>query len=478
MNEALGALLVGENLITQAQLEQAISHQRHEGGRVGEILVSMGYISADVLARFFRNTPPIPRKVEQTGLSQVFLTELMLKIAFFDAGIFTLASIAQSICLPRNVVDEVIFQAKADHLVAVRSTGSAGNGFIVYELTDAGRQRAEVALTQSQYAGPAPVPIADYNRMVTRQSIRHIEVDEAWVRKALANLVLGDALTDQLGPAMNSGRSIFLYGPPGAGKSSITEAMARALPGEVFIPHAVEVDGHVIRVFDSENHIPAEEGAKKASQLDLDAGWNYDPRWVLCRRPCVMVGGELEMHALDLDYDLVGKFYEAPVHMKAANGVFILDDFGRQQIAPRVLLNRWIVPLERGTDFLSLHTGKKFEVPFDQITVFCTNLKPGDLVDEAFLRRIRHKIKIDYQSETEYFEILRRVCEAQGIHYDKGAVDYLVGTYYHKVGRPFVGCHPRDLIDQIVDRARYKKIKPELNREAIDAAAANYFVEL
>jgi energy-coupling factor transporter ATP-binding protein EcfA2 len=480
MNAALGELLVSENVITQAQLEQAIARQKHEGGRVGEILVVMGAISADTLERFFRNTPPVPRKVEQTGLSEIFLTELMLKIAFFEAGVFTLSSITQKISLPRSVVDELVFQAKADRLVAVRSTGSSGgNASLVYELTDAGRERAEVALTQSQYAGPAPVPIDDYTSMVTHQSIRHIEVDEAWVRQSLAKLVLSDALIAQLGPAMNSGRSMFLYGPPGAGKSSVAEAMARALPGEVFVPHAIEVDGHVIRVFDSETHVPVvEEKASKGLQLELDSGHKHDPRWVLCRRPCVMVGGELEMNALDLDYDVVSKFYEAPVHMKAANGVFILDDFGRQQIAPRVLLNRWIVPLERGTDFMSLHTGKKFEVPFDQITVFCTNLRPGDLVDEAFLRRIRHKIKIDYQTETEFFEILRRTCENQEIHYDRQAADYLVDTYYRKAGRPFVGCHPRDLIDQIVDRARYKKTLPELNRESIDAAAANYFVEL
>jgi len=362
--------------------------------------------------------------------------------------------------------------------VAVRAAGGMGRTALVYELTEAGRQRAEAALTQSQYAGPAPVPVEDYSLMVARQSIRQIEVDEPWVRGSLNHLVLSDAMIAQLGPAMNSGRSLFLYGPPGTGKSSVAEAMARALPGEVYIPHAIVIDGQVIRVFDAETHTPAERAAHKGPQLDLDASLTHDPRWLLCRRPCVMVGGELEMHALDLDYDPVSKFYEAPVHMKAANGVFILDDFGRQMVAPRILLNRWIVPLERGTDFLSLHTGKKFEVPFDQITIFCTNLKPSELVDEAFLRRIRHKIKVDYQTEPEYFEILRHVCEYEGIAYDAKAANYLVDTYYRKTGRHYVGSHPRDLVDQIVDRARYMKIKPELTKAAIDAAVANYFVEL
>lgn len=478
MTIALGELLVGERIITKTQLAQAISHQKREGGRLGEILVSLGFLSTDALDRFFQSTPPIPRKVSQTGLSEIFLIELLLKIAYFEAGVFTLASIAQSICLPTGVVDELVGQAKADRLVAVRAASGMGHTTLVYELTEAGRQRAEAALTQSQYAGPAPVTVGDYSMMVARQSIRQIEVDEAWVRQSLNHLVLSDAMIEQVGPAMNSGRSLFLYGPPGTGKSSIAESMARALPGEIYIPHAIEVDGQVIRVFDAETHSLTDGSPHKGHQLDLDASLAHDPRWLLCHRPCVMVGGELEMHALDLDYDPVSKFYEAPVHMKAANGVFILDDFGRQAIAPRVLLNRWIVPLERGTDFLSLHTGKKFEVPFDQITVFCTNLKPGDLVDEAFLRRIRHKIKIDYQTESEFYEILQRVCELQGIPYDKAAADYLVKTHYHKTGRHFVGCHPRDLVDQIVDRARYRKTKPELKPEAIDAAAANYFVEL
>jgi hypothetical protein len=318
MTILLGQLLVGERIITETQLAQAIAVQKAEGGRLGEILVQTGILDADVLERFFQSTPPVPRKLSQTGLSGVFLLELMLKIAHFEAGVFTLAGMARSICLATAVVDELIDQAKADRLIGIRAaTGMVGGGH-VYELTDAGRQRAEAALVQSQYAGPAPVTIRDYSLMVAHQSIRQIEVDEQWVRAALNHMVLSNGMVDQLGPAINSGRSIFLYGPPGTGKSSLAEAMSRALPGEVYVPQAIEVDGQVIRLYDPETHVLSRDGqAVEGPQLDLDASLRHDPRWMLCKRPMVMVGGELEMHALDLDYDPVSKYYEAPIHMSA-----------------------------------------------------------------------------------------------------------------------------------------------------------------
>ncbi|MDP3036954.1 MAG: ATP-binding protein, partial [Rhodocyclaceae bacterium] len=279
-------------------------------------------------------------------------------------------------------------------------------------------------------------------------------------------------------PAFNSGRSIFLYGPPGTGKSSIAEALGRALPEEVYIPQAVEVGGQIIRLFDPAIHFSAETEDAQGGWLDLEARLQHDPRWKKCRRPVVMVGGELTLALLDLRYDPGSKFYEAPVHMKANNGIFILDDFGRQPVPPRELLNRWIVPLERGTDFLSLHTGMKFEIPFDQITVFCTNLKPRDLVDEAFLRRIRHKVQIQHQTEDEFKEILRRVCDVQGIRYEAPVAEYLMDAYYRKPKRDLAGSHPRDLVDHIIDRARFMKQLPVLTPDTVDSAAANYFVEL
>lgn len=478
MTTTIGELLVREHIISSTQLAQALSTQKKKGGRLGEVLVEHGFIGNEVLERFFRNVPPVPRKIAQTGLSDIFLIDLMLKTTYFEGGVFTMMSMSQSMRLSSSVVDELADMAKAERLISIRSASGLGRASHIFELTELGRQRAEAAISQSQYAGPVPVTLQDYSLMVAHQSIRQIDIDEHWVRNALSQLVLNDSMIMQLGPALNSGRSVFLYGPPGTGKSSIAEAMGRELPGEIFIPHAIVVDEQIIRVFDAETHTPIEAVREKGPQLDVDASLDYDPRWVRCRRPVVMVGGELEMTSLDLEYNTVSKFYEAPIHMKASNGVFILDDFGRQMVAPKMLLNRWIVPLERGTDFLSLHTGKKFEVPFDQISIFCTNLKPSELVDEAFLRRIRHKIKVNYQTEAEYIEILRQVCLFHGIEFDAETAEYLVDTYYRKTGRPFVGSHPRDLVDQILDRARFMKIKPALTKEGIDAAAANYFVEL
>lgn len=478
MSYTLGELLVKEGIVSAPQLTKALELQKKEGKRLGETLVGLGFISRHDLERFFKNTPPTPKNVAQTGIKPQFLVDLLLKIGHVSAGIFTIPEMSEKIKLPPGVTDELVEIARAEKLVAVRSAAGYSRATHVFEITPVARERLQTVLMQSSYAGPAPVPLRDYNLMVARQSIRQVEVDASWVRNSLRDLVVNEQMISQLGPAFNSGRSIFLYGPAGTGKSTIAEMMSQALPGEVFLPYAIEVSGQVLRVHDASVHIQTENVQSNGSQLDLQANIAHDPRWVQCKRPVVMVGGELAIDSLDLDFDPETKIYEVPVHIKAANGVFILDDFGRQLVAPRLLLNRWIVPLERGTDFLTLHTGSKFEVVFDQITIFCTNMRPSELVDEAFLRRIRHKIKVGYHNEAEYIENLRRVCAAQGIRFSPEACAYLLDTYYKKAKRPLVGCHPRDLVDQILDRARFTKIMPQLDKAAIDAAAANYFVEV
>lgn len=479
MSVVLGDMLVKEQLISAAQRDAALARQRTAGGRFGEVLIELDFLSAEALHQFFHIVPLAPRTVDKTGLPELFLIELMLKIAYFAGQTCSAHYLRDKLCLSQVVVDALADSAKKDHLIEVRYASGYLQSSYVFALTELGRERAEMALRLSQYIGPAPVPLEEYRAMVEHQSVRQIEVDPDWVRQAMSGLVIGDALLDRLGPAFNSGRSIFIYGPPGSGKSSIAEALGRSLPGEVFVPHAIFVDGQIIRIFDPSVHIQSRLDAAPAEQsLDTSQSHPQDQRWLSCRRPVVTVGGELKLESLNLEYDQVSKCYESPPHMKAANGLFIIDDFGRQEIPPRQLLNRWIVPLERGTDFLKLHTGKTLEIPFDQITVFCTNMNPAELVDLAFLRRIRHKILIPNQTEAEFIETLQQVCIRQGISFIPEVAAYLVKTYYTDKGRDFSGSHPRDLVEQIIDRARFQREFPVLSKSTIDAAAANYFVEM
>ena len=476
MANPIGELLVREGQISSAQLMEAKAAQKKVCGRLEDTLVELGFVQSDVLNKILHPVPPVPLKIANTGLSESFLMNLILKAAYQEAGTFTLHSMSNVLCLPFSVVDELIELLKDEQLIFIRSASGYGRESQVFELTQRGRERAEAAFDISLYVGAAPVPLKNYTRMLTRQYVQQIEIDSEWVNSALKHMVVNDKLMNQMGPAFSSGRAIFLYGPPGTGKSSFAEALGRALPDHVFIPQAVEVSGQIIRVYDPATHFSVDEELSEHKRLDVSANILHDPRWKKCRRPIVMVGGEFSLDMLDLRFDINSKFYEAPVQMKAANGIFILDDFGRQKMSPREMLNRWIVPLERGTDFLSLHTGMKFEIPFDQISIFCTNLSPSELVDEAFLRRIRHKIGVPYLTEPEFKEVFRRVCAAEGIEYNDNVIEYLLEEHYRKKERGLVGSHPRDLIDQILDFSRYQKHQPALTQATIDDAVNNYFV--
>lgn len=469
-------LMVREGLLTDEQLHTVKIRQRHSSGHLKDALRSLDLLEEKNIARFFNPVPPLPRKIADTGLDESFLVDLLLKAAYLEAGTFSVQSIAATLCLSSAVIAELIELLRADQLVSVRSASSYSSTTQVLELTQRGRERAESARRFNQYAGAAPIPLSDYIQMLVRQTVRQLDLDQNWIRTGLRHLVIGEQLLGQLGPAFTSGRSIFLYGPPGTGKTSIAESLGSHLPGEIYIPQAIIVGGQIIRLFDAAIHkAPHPTGNQ---QNDPHGYPGYDLRWKKCQRPVVIVGGELTSDMLEFRYDETSKFYEAPIHLKASNGMFILDDFGRQRIEPRQLLNRWITPLERGTDFPSLHTGMKLKIPFDQITVFCTNLNPLDLMDDAFLRRIRHKIPIRHQTEEEFKEIMRRICEAQGIACEAQAVEYLLENYYRKTNRPMAANHPRDLMEHIVDRARFLKQPVALTPEAIDLAAANYFVTL
>ncbi len=429
--------------------------------------------------------PPEPDSVEQTGLGMGFLSELVIKHIYFG-GMVSGQQLGDAIKLPfLNVIDKVLtFLKEEEYVDIIGADGGFYERAFQYVITPKGRAKAHEAIDRSQYAGPAPVPLDTYLEAVKRQTLGEMVIDQPTIRRAFEGLVVNDKMLDQVGPAANSARSLFLYGPPGNGKTTIAEGISRILRGQVLVPHAIEVDGQVIKMFDPLNHELYEAPSAIDAALvpaGLPSGVEparKDQRWLICKRPVVVVGGELIMAQLELIFDPIAKVYEAPYQMKANGGLFLIDDFGRQQCRPQDLLNRWIVPLEKKVDYLALQTGKKIEMPFDVLIVFSTNLDPKALVDDAFLRRIRHKIEVPNPSANEYRDIFRLVCKGKNIPYSDDGLRYLIQEHYLKVSRELRCCHPRDLCDQILDEAKYRGIAPQMTKELLDRACDAYFVKL
>ncbi|HVH26711.1 MAG TPA: hypothetical protein VM818_08130 [Vicinamibacterales bacterium] len=418
--------------------------------------------------------PPVATTLEATGLAADRVEHLLIKTLY--AGEATGVVIADRMCLLFALLEPLIERARAERLIEVRGTtgGASGSAGYRYTLTDLGRDRARQYLDANQYIGPAPVPLAAYVAQMRVLMASRGYIDRERLRRGFSHLIIGDKTLEELGPAVNSGKAVFLYGPPGNGKTVIAEGMGRTIGGDMYMPHAIEVDGHIITMYDPINHESLEGEPQSASIVAAEA---RDRRWVRIRRPVVMVGGELTLNQLDLSFNPLAKFYEAPLQLKANGGVFLVDDFGRQRMRPEDLLNRWIVPLESRFDYLTLHTGKKFQIPFDVLTVFATNLNPASLADEAFMRRIPYKIAIGDPTIDQFTQIFEMNCRKRDLRFHQVMVAYLQRRHYGPNRRPMRACHPRDLLEHVTAMCRYRGIEPVITRELLDAACSAYFVD-
>lgn len=422
-------------------------------------------------------TPQVPSKVEQTGIAPSIIEQLLVKHLHF-AGEMMGRELARAMGVKFSIIEPLIDAMRKQRMIEVK--GSLGYGAVssVYQLAEAGRLRARDALDTNQYCGPVPVPIEQYSPAVRAQRLRNGWLSRDMLINALKHMVVTDTLVNQVGPAINSGKSFLVYGRPGNGKTYLAEALFNLDSAPVFVPHAIECGGAIIRLFDPVYHAPIEEATEaESSVLSCASEPAFDPRWAKCRRPFIVTGGELALDMLDLTYNPSSKVYDAPFQLKANNGIYLIDDFGRQRATPAEVLNRWIVPMDRKVDYLNFQSGGKMEVPFETFLIFSTNLKPEGLGDEAFLRRLQYKMFVGNPDEEEYRSIFSRFCAQNGLECDSALIEWFLERNYRKTARPRRRCQPRDVISHAIDLISFEGRPYELTADLLDRAWASCFLD-
>jgi len=474
----LGDLLVRVKRVSEEDIAKALERQAIESGRLGDNLVAIGAISKKDLEAFIHKIPPEPANLAATGLDETDLLGLLMRLIYTGA-LESVRQFVDAIKLPYTLVLDLVQMAvdrKLLHNLGTRDSNSLID--MRYTFTEEGRRWSIDSLERLRYVGPAPVTLDQFTDQVNLQKVTNEIVSFDAIRASFKGLTFDDSMVEQSGPALNSGRAILLYGPPGNGKSSVAHCLGNVFSDVIYVPYAISVEGQIIRVHDPSVHIPiGTEAVSDQSSTSFLRHEEYDARWVPCRRPFILCGGELTLEMLDLRYDNTGHFYEAPLHLKALGGCFIIDDFGRQLVSPTNLLNRWIVPLEARVDYLKLHTGKTFSVPFEALIIFSTNLDPEDLMDTAFLRRLPYKIEVGAPSLENYRSIFNVECERRGLTLSSEAFDIIVRMITEEKGLELAAYHPRFVVDQVVSTCRFMGQEPHFEPRFIEYAINNLRVK-
>jgi hypothetical protein len=470
----LGDLLIQANLVTAENVANALELQADRGGRLGDHLVSSGAITQAALDAFLHRIPAEPTDIAATKIDSTDLLSILMKVIYAD-NLETVRQFIDAIKLPYNIVADLIRMAVDRHLVHTLGTRDSANPLDMrYSFTDGGRRWVLDAIKQVGYAGPAPVTIDEFNHQVNLQKITNELITFERIRSAVGELTFEDRIIEQSGPALNSGRAMLLYGPPGNGKTSVALSFASVFTDVIYVPYAIIVEGQIVRVFDPSLHVQlGTETESQEGRISFVRREEYDSRWVPCRRPFVITGGELTLEMLDLRYDPATNLYEAPLHVKALGGCFVIDDFGRQLVSPTNLLNRWIVPLESRVDYLKLHTGKSFTIPFEEMVIFSTNLDPEDLMDPAFLRRLPYKIEVGGPSVELFKRIFEKECLRQGLTLPEDIFDTIVHKLIEEKGLQLAAYQPRFIVDQVVATCRFMRQPPHFEPRFIDYAIDN-----